>query len=126
MRLGVLGLALIGAIVTFVLKAFGWKGAPLAAISAILVIISYCGEVFGEVFSLFESLPESDGAPQASEYLMKILGIGYLSGICSDVCRELGEPTIASVVTTVARLEALLVILPMVTEIINLGLELVK
>lgn len=124
--LKILGFALVGAITAFVLKAFGWRGAPLAAIAAVLLIISCFSDTFDKVREIFFVSGEGDGLFNAGEYLMKILGIGYLSGICSDVCRELGETGIASAVTTVARLEAIAVLLPLILEIITLGLELVK
>jgi len=124
--LKIFGFALVGAITAFVLKAFGWRGAPLAAIAAVLLILSCFSDTLDKVREIFSVAGEGDELFGAGEYLMKILGIGYLSGICSDVCRELGEAGIASAVTTVARLEAVAVLLPLISEIITLGLELVK
>jgi hypothetical protein len=63
---------------------------------------------------------------EATEYTLKILGIGYLSGLSSDICKELGEAGIASVVVLLARLEILLIISPLIIKILTLGLELVK
>ena len=67
-----------------------------------------------------------EGGAEIGEYLMKILGIGYLSGICSDVCKELGESGIASLVVTVAKLESFAIVAPLIVEILTLGLELVQ
>ena len=122
----IFGLALIGAVISFVLKAFGWRGAPLAAIATVLSLLSLFSDGFGKIGELFNIAEEVDGVYTVSEYLLKILGIGYLSGICSDICKELGEAAIASTVVTVARLESLVILFPLITEIMTLGLELVK
>ena len=77
-------------------------------------------------FEIFNIASEVSGGSQVTESIMKILGIGYLSGICSDVCKELGEAGIASIVVTIARLESFAVISPLIVEILTLGLELVQ
>lgn len=122
----IFGLALIGAIISFVLKAFGWRGAPIAAIATMLALLSFFADSFDKIREIFGIAGEVEGVAEAGEYLLKILGIGYLSGICSDVCRELGEAGIASAVAAVARLESLVVLSPLIIEIMTLGLELVK
>ncbi len=126
MILKIFGLALVGAILSFVLKAFGWKGAPLIAIATMLSLMAFFTDSFDKISEIFDIAADTDGVAEVSEYLLKILGLGYLSGICSDVCRELGEAGIASMVLTVGRLESLLVISPLILEIMTLGLELVR
>lgn len=126
MILKIFGLALVGAILSFVLKAFGWKGAPLIAIATMLSLMAFFTDSFDKISQIFDIAADTDGVAEVSEYLLKILGLGYLSGICSDVCRELGEAGIASMVLTVGRLESLLVISPLILEIMTLGLELVR
>ena len=54
---------------------------------------------------------------------MKILGVGYIAGITSDICRELGEGGVASVIVTLARIETLLIVSPMLLDVLRLGLE---
>ena len=110
---------------TFILKAFGWRGAPLVAIASMVVLIGFIVASFENIQVIFETLEKEDGIAESCEYLLKILGIGYVSGISSDICRELGECGIASVITTVARIESLVIILPLVIEIMTLGLGLV-
>lgn len=125
MILKIFGLALIGAFMTFILKAFGWKGAPLVAVASIIVLTGIIIERFESVQVVFETLAKQEGMAESCEYLLKILGIGYVSGISADICRELGEGGVASVIATVARIESLIIILPLVIEIMTLGLELV-
>ena len=43
---------------------------------------------FEKIFEIFDTVAEIDGMEEASRTLLKIIGIGYVSGISSDVCRE--------------------------------------
>lgn len=117
-------LALTGAVISFILKCFGWKGAPLAAIASILALISLFEPYFEKIIELFYTVSDVAEIKDGAKTLVKVVGVGYLSGISSDVCRELGENGIASAVTTVGRVEVLLIILPVFCEVLGLGLEL--
>ena len=110
---------------TFVLKAFGWRGAPIVAVATFISILLLFFDSFESVKRIFEAVEAVDGMQESVGYVLKILGIGYVSGICADVCTELGEQRIASAVLTVARIESLIVVSPMILEIMNVGLELI-
>ena len=56
---------------------------------------------------------------------LKVLGLGYLYGICADVCRDLSEAGIAKAVEAVGRVEIVAVIMPYFEEIIKVGVELI-
>ena len=110
---------------TFVLKAFGWKGAPIVAVAALLTLISVFSNRFEVIGQIFDAVEGVEGMEECTGYILKILGIGYIAGICSDICKELGESAIASTVMTAAKIESLVIISPMILEIMTLGLELV-
>jgi stage III sporulation protein AD len=122
----VFGLALLGAILTFTLKAFGWKGAPIVAVAAAISIFSFLGGELDEIGQIFDTVSGIEGMSEATETLLKVLFVGYVSAISSDICRELGEGGLASAVNLAARIETLILISPMILEILTLGLELVK
>ena len=124
--LKIFGLAFLFAASSFILKALGWKGAPLVAACAIVGLLSLFMERLEPILEIFRIIKEEAGMGDAVECVLKIIGIGYLSGICSDICRELGEPSVASAVSLVARIESLAVISPIIVEILTLGLELVQ
>lgn len=126
MILKIFGLALIGAAMSFIIKTFGWRGAPLVTVAAILSLMTLFSSHFEKIFTLFDTVSAVDNMKDATECSLKILGIGYLSGLSSDICKELGEAGIASVVMLLARLEILLIISPLIIKILTLGLELVK
>lgn len=124
--LKIFGLALLGAFLAFTVKAFGWKGAPLVAVGAIVALLSLISAEVGKISQIFDTVSGVSGMKETTETLLKVLFVGYVSGISADVCRELGEAGIASAVHLCARIEVLIIISPLLLEILGLGLELVK
>ena len=61
-----------------------------------------------------------------AECALKIVGAGYLFGICSDIAAELGEPLVSKGLLTVGRVEILLIAMPYFVGAVQLGAELVK
>ena len=51
--------------------------------------------------------------------ILKSVGVSFLAGICSNVCLELGKPTIAELVLLAAKLELLLLSLPLAVNVIS-------
>ena len=126
MIIKIFGLAFLFAASSFILKAFGWRGAPLVAIGSVIMLIFLFFERFSTVIEIFEVIKEVNGAGESVECILKILGVGYVSGISSDICKELGEASIASAVSLIARIECIAIVSPMIIEILTLGLELVE
>ena len=108
------------AVSAVLLRNFGWKGAPVFSALAIVVILSGLSSEATELVSFFSFLSEWGGS-DLSGAALKILGCGYLFGICADLCRELGEGGIAKSVEVVGRAEIIMIVLPFLKEIINLG-----
>ena len=121
-----IGTALILTLSAFLLKNLGWRGAPIFAAIAAVLFIAETEDTLGYVFSSIEKIgneAEIDGALSSA---IKVLGLGYLFGICTDICRELGEPGIAKAVEVVGRVEIIAVVIPYFEEIIRVGIGLVK
>lgn len=51
--------------------------------------------------------------------ILKSVGVSLLAGVCSNVCLELGKPTIAELVLLAAKLELLLLCLPLALNVIS-------
>ena len=126
MIIKIFGIALIAAFCAFILRGLGWRGAPLVAVGGILALLMMFGEYFAKITEIFATLGELRGMKSAVECILKVLGVGYLGGICSDICRELGEVGLSSVVQTLARIETLVIVSPMFYEVLRLGLELAQ
>ena len=110
----------------FLLKNFGWRGTPIfTAIALVLFIAEAQGEL-EYIFSSIKKIGIESGIEDALSSAIKVLGIGYLFGICADICRELSEAGIAKAVEVVGRVEIIAVVVPYFEEIIKVGIGLVK
>lgn len=115
----VLGVLLLGAVSALILKCFGFRGAPLVAVVALLLALSYSESALAEVFGLFSYLSESSGASLYVSAALKAVGISYLSGISIDVCKEIGESGIAKGISLLTKLELILISVPYIKEILS-------
>ena len=119
------GFALILGICAFLLRNFGWRGAPVFAAVAAVMFISEAESTLTYIFSSVKKVGLEADIEDALGAAIKGLGIGYLFGICSDICRELGESGIAKATEAVGRVEIIAVVIPYFEEIIKVGVGLV-
>ncbi len=120
------GIGIIAAFCASMLSEMGCKNKKLfAALSVIIMLLGLVGElaaIFGELY-LFG---EQSGISELTECALKIVGIGYVFGIGSEVASELGEKGIADMLTLLCRIEMLIIVFPYIRELILLGVKLVK
>lgn len=120
----VLGIGILGAITAFLLRGFGYKGVPVFISVVFLGIISYALPYIRGVGELIGRLGSYSVISGACGSVMKIVGIGYLTGISADVCRELEAGAIANGVLLVGRIEIVFITVPYFDEMMRLGGEL--
>ena len=120
-----LGIVLLLGLSLFLLRDFGWRGAPVFCAIALLFVFSLLFEplsnLVGQVFSVAEGREYIEHVKD----IIKVLGMSYLFGISSDICTSLGEAQIAKAVDVVGRVEILGVVLPYFVEIITLCSEII-
>ena len=119
----VISYALITLFLGVVLKELGFKGSRLVVLLGTVSLIGLGVIYVGEVVSLFPML-DVDGERYAAA-MLKMVGVGYAFGICSDVCRELGETSLATVVSLIGRIEILMISIPFVKTILEEGVTLI-
>lgn len=118
-----LGAAILICICAFLLKSLGARTAAVfSALCIVIIMIEGVGRVSGLLSSLFLVIPTAHSDILSA--CLKVVGAGYLFGVTSDVCRTLSETEIAKAVETVGRVEIILLVLPFVKEIIDMGAEL--
>ena len=125
MILKVTGLALIIAICAVLLRSFGFKGVPVFISVGFLGMLAFGVPYLNGVGEVINSIGERVGNPTAVRAVLKVVGIGYVSGICSDVCKELDAPSVSSAVVLVGRIEIIAVVAPFFEEIVRMGGELI-
>ena len=108
----------------YMLRELGFRGAqPVAAVGIALRALSAVGSI-GVLFDTVGLAEIAEGAEDVTACALKIVGVGYLFGFVSDVCRDLGESGLASSVTVAGRVEILAIALPFLWKILDYSLEL--
>ena len=117
---------IILAFVGFLLSEMGFKGKKaLGALSLVLMLICFAKEtdtVLSESLSLFSRAGLGDTAGRA----LKVVGLGYVFGISTDVCEELGETGVSKALVLIGRVQIIGITLPYVKQILELGIDLIK
>ena len=124
MNISFFGLAILAALVAFLLRSFGWKGAPVFICVAFVGLLGFVIPYLEGVAELLHSSASLSAVEGAVGALVKVVGIGYITGITSDVCRELDSSLLSSAVVLVGRVEIIAVVLPFFEDIMSLGGEL--
>ena len=82
-------------------------------------IVEYIGEIG-------ESLGADQSLSAAVEVLLKALGVSILAQVTGGVCRDAGESSIAYYVELGAKIEILILSLPLLRELLGLAAELLE
>ena len=114
-----LGVIMIVLVCAVLLKEFGSRSVPVLVSLCSLVIISYYLDSFGELIGVIDRLTFLANCEDYAKAGLKIVGIGYLSGIASDVCSDLGEGGLARLAAVTGRLEIAVVCIPFLEKIIG-------
>lgn len=116
--------AMITLFLGFVLKEMGFHGSKLVVILGTVGAVGIGISLVGEIMKSFRVFGQ-DVENSTLKLMMKILGVGYVSGICSDICCDLGENGLSGAILQIGRLEMLLMCVPTVISIIEKGAELI-
>lgn len=121
----VVAIALVCAFLSALLEGLGFKSRKLfATLSLIVVMIGLISRA-QPLFSSAKELADRTGVSDAASSALRAVGLGYVFGFTSDICSSLGEPTLATLVTTVGRLEIFMLAFPYFEKMIELGIELI-
>ncbi len=115
---------LVVAALALILKNFGFKGTPvLVAVAAVFTISVFEGSLFAlrDVYSEISSYEEIG---EYSSAAMKVVGIGYLCGISSDICKEIGEAGVAKCIALISKLELIAIAAPFLSDVLAVCVEL--
>ncbi len=119
--LKICGVALLSAIAVAVLGTLSPSGGGimLALRSAGTVLV--LGGVVMLILSVLDKLGAmeiQDGAEYIS-VMVRALGLCVLCRVCSDICRDCGQATLAAAVESAGKVGMILLAMPTVTEIIS-------
>ena len=114
------GVALISSAAVFFLRNIKKEyEAPLTLAGSVLLI----GAAILMAEPVIEYIRELSGAlPMAGEafaVLMRAVGIAMLTRVAADICRDMGTPSVASSLELTARLEIVVLTLPLVSMLLE-------
>ncbi len=114
------GIAVLGLIAVVLLKGLRAEYAVFAAIITGIVLL---GAVLSEFFSVMDYVEEMTALTGFSLYfevILKAMGIGLISEVTADICRDNGAGAIASKVEFGAKMAILVLSLPILKKLLDL------
>lgn len=118
-----IGLALLSAALAFLIKPLSPRLAIFPPLFCGLALLVFALSRYREPLSLLTELAEQGGLSDALSAILRMLGVGLITSFTADLCRDLGEGTLASRVELCGRVEILLLCLPFLSELLSLAVE---
>ncbi len=119
--LKICGVALLCAVAVAVLGAIAPSGGGLTLALRAAGTVLALGGVVMLIFSVLESLSViTDGVDtEYASVMVRALGICVLCRICSDICRDCGQATLAAAVESAGKVGMILLAMPLIKELIS-------
>ena len=124
--LKIIGAAVLVTVLAFIFKELKKEYASVIIIAGGIFITLWA---LGQVFPVINYLRELTGSGGIAEYfniILKVLGISFLVQIGADICRDLGEESIASKVEFAGKAVILALVLPVLKSVIDMGFSLLR
>ncbi len=122
--LKIIAYAMITLFLGFLLKEFGFRGSKLFVILGTVITVGAVSLGIGKLMDELSFLTDGSEERYVTD-ILKIIGIGYISGACADICTDLGENGISGSVIMVGKVEMLLIASPYIIEIVKQGVEMI-
>jgi hypothetical protein len=121
--LKVIAYAFITLFLGVVLRELGFKGTRLVVLLGTVSLLGVFTVYLADVIKILPFYGEN--ADEYAVTMLKMVGVGYAFGICSDICSEFGEVALSGVVSLIGRVEILTLSLPFIKRIVEKGVELI-
>ncbi|MBQ4141676.1 MAG: hypothetical protein IJD70_10090 [Clostridia bacterium] len=114
------GAALICALASFFLRGIKKEyEIPLTIAGSVLLLAAAIGmaaPIVEYISALSQSAPITG---EAFTTLMRVIGISMLTRISADICRDMGTPSVAASLELVAKLEIMILCLPLISSVLE-------
>ena len=118
--------AVCAAVIGFLLRSAKSSTAQLLGIGAFTLMVF---KIIGDHTSVISSvrlLMENSGFSEYGSVLMKALGIAAVCGVGGEVCRDLGEGSVASALELAGKIEIVALALPIAADLLALARGLIS
>lgn len=117
--LKVCGVAIIVAIMGYVLSELGFKGKRAFSVLCTVILLLVFSSLVSDLMEKITGFSLDKNSQRLISSALKITGIGHAFGISSDICSELSEGGVASVLALIGKLEIALIIIPYIGELME-------
>ena len=128
--LQIIGAAILVAVLAFIFKDLKKEYKPVILVSGGIFITLWGLARVVPVIGYISELTGSSAVPdEISDYfgiILRVLGISFIVQIGADICRDLGEDSIASKVEFAGKAAILVIILPVLQSVIQMGFDLLR
>ena len=121
MILKLVGAGMLLAFTSFVLSELGFRGKKALSVLGMLLMLTAIGDGMAKLMQPVLGLCDTAGLSEAARCALKLVGAGYLFGICADIASELGESLVSKGLLVAGRVEMLLIAAPYFVGAIKLG-----
>ena len=95
--------------------------------AAVILVFGALSENISQVFDIMNNLAQRTGI--SNGYVMvaiKVLGISYISELCSTSCRDAGESTLGSIIDLSAKVMITIICLPIVNTLMEVIMKILE
>ncbi len=117
-------LAIIACVFSVILKKCAPEFVPLVTVCAGIMLLLATLSVLTPFFSFVQQISQKFSLNEQTKLLLKLFGISLLMQWCCDVCRDLGEQSLATQLELLGKAEILILLLPTLQEILAFSSEL--
>ncbi len=111
------GVGIICALAALLVKQLRAELATAVRLAGAVVMLGACLAMTAPVISYLQNIIESSALGEYAGILMKALSVALLAGVSGEICRDCGESSAAGYIELAAKLEILLLSLPLIEEI---------
>ena len=123
----VAGLCVVGTLLALVVKRGSPETALLVTLAVVVVVLVFLADAMGELVEFLKELGAQSGvSPDLFIPLYKTIGIALVVKVAGNLCKDVGESALASMVETAGTVCALLVALPLLRAVLSLLQELMQ
>ena len=113
------GLAILGLIVTVILRGVRPDFAVFSGIATVLILLAMSISSMGSLVKIITTLSDETGFSLYTTMILKTLGIALVSQVTADVCRDCGSASIASKVELSGKLMILSLCIPILQTLLD-------
>jgi len=123
---GIVGIAILTLALSFIFKELKKEYAVFVMIIGGIIITIWA---LVRIYPVINYIQELTNLSDLSEYfvvILKALGISFIVQIAADICRDFGENSLAGKVEFAGKASILIIVLPILQSVINMGIDLVR